>query len=263
VAAYLFLPGTLTLPPCQWKPQVLLAGTQNNEVHGLNVVSLRRDGADPMWRVDNVSVGAARDPRNSLYLYLTVTDKAPGLVRTPDSAYISVHSRQITTFSNIWAHASNALTFFPQQDTPTAVDDSASPSLVDAKIEIVWPHGWARVSEADLVNVTAHLYLPDSLTSVSPDVDPRIYLWRSLNNEPGKIVATGSKRLITTDNFTYPVWDFNDIDVAAARDSANKYYFRLSLEGMSANSNIWVHGLDARTYFPQQDVPEGPCATSF
>jgi hypothetical protein len=263
VAAYLFLPGTRRLPPCQWRPQVLLLGAQNNEVRGPVVASLRRDDAVAIWRADNISVGIARNPRNSLYLYLAVLDKAPGLVRTPDSAYISVTTQDTVTHSNVWAHASNALTFFPQQDTPTAVDDSADPSLVDARIEIVWPHGWARVSEADLVNVTAHLYLSGSLVSVSPKANPTIHLWRSLNNEPGEIVATGEKRLVTADSTTYPVWDFNNIDVSAARDPANKYYFRLSLDELPGGSNIWVHGLDARTYFPQQDMPEGSCGTSF
>ena len=117
VAAYLFMPGTRRLPPCQWRPQVYLRGAQNNEVAGPVLSMLRMDDAS-IWRADNIPVDIARDPLNSLYLYLAVTDKAPGLVRSPDSAYISVFTQNVVTHSNVWAHASNALTYFLSRIRP-------------------------------------------------------------------------------------------------------------------------------------------------
>jgi hypothetical protein len=55
----------------------------------------------------------------------------------------------------------------------------------------------------------------------------------------------------------FPVWDFNDVDVSLARDAANKLTFFVTVDGVRTLHNIWVHAADARTIFPQQDVPTG------
>jgi hypothetical protein len=49
------------------------------------------------------------------------------------------------------------------------------------------------------------------------------------------------------------------VDVAAARDPQNKLYFVVNVDGVQTRPNVWVHGVDARTYFPQMDVPTSPC----
>ena len=72
-------------------------------------------------------------------------------------------------------------------------------------------------------------------------------------------MAVGEKRLVTQGSLVYPVRDFNDIDVSEARDPQNKYYFRLEVEGVETYPTIWAHGADARTYFPEADVPECRC----
>ena len=53
------------------------------------------------------------------------------------------------------------------------------------------------------------------------------------------------------------MWDFNDVDVSAARDSANKLSFFVTVDGVETRRNIWTHAVDARTIQPQQDVPSG------
>src|SRR5262249_28669304 len=58
-------------------------------------------------------------------------------------------------------------------------------------------------------------------------------------------------------NTTFPVWDFNDVDVSAARDPKHKVYFRLGIDGKRDASNVWSHASDARTFMPQPDVPTG------
>jgi hypothetical protein len=63
----------------------------------------------------------------------------------------------------------------------------------------------------------------------------------------------------STGGLSYPVWDFNDVDVAAANDPSNKYYFWLQADGVDLQTNIWSHGADARTYFPEKDVPSESC----
>ena len=49
-------------------------------------------------------------------------------------------------------------------------------------------------------------------------------------------------------------WDFNDVDISAARDPLNRIYFWVSVDGVPTDSNVWAHGADARTIFPQPDV---------
>jgi len=71
----------------------------------------------------------------------------------------------------------------------------------------------------------------------------------------GKEVAVGEKRLIQRGGFTYPVRDFNDVDVGAANDPVNEYYFTLEVDGVETHTNVWARGADARTYFPQMDTP--------
>ena len=132
---------------------------------------------------------------------------------------------------------------------------------MDPKIEIVWPHGNVPISQADKVNVTAMIFHPWStgnLTSMPPDFDRPLYLDRALNQAPFERVGVGTKRLVTANGITYPVWDFNDIDVSAAKDPQNRYFFHVETDYYN-RSNIWVHGADGRTFFPTPDVPDRGC----
>ncbi len=84
-------------------------------------------------------------------------------------------------------------------------------------------------------------------------------LWSALNNEPARLAGIGEKRMVTGGGRTFPAWDFNDVDVRQARDPANKLSFLSpsTITGVPVHSlhNVWVHAADARTLFPQQDVP--------
>ncbi len=243
VVSWLFQPGTMNLAACQWNPNVQLWRAVNSEpaervATGLKVA---RSGvvsrAIPDWQFNDVDVSAAREPQNRVYFFVTVEGAA---------------SR-----SNVWAHAADARTNFPQQDTPTGTAPVSD--TVAAKIEIVWPHGGASVSEAQKANITAMLFAPGSLASVPPDANPTVRLLRAQNNGVLEEVAVGERRLAEAGGVSYPVWDFNDVDVSAARDPQNKLYFMVSVDGMQTLPNVWVHGVDARTYFPQMDVPTNPC----
>ena len=128
----------------------------------------------------------------------------------------------------------------------------SSLDAVDAKIAILWPHGNAAVDQADLANLTAYLTFPDSRVAVPCDFAPEVILWRSLNNEPAAPAASGVRRLADFGGRRVPVWDFNDVDVSAARDPKNKLYFSARVTGIACRSNVWVHGVDARTFMPQQ-----------
>ncbi|MBI2952841.1 MAG: hypothetical protein HYY30_00890 [Chloroflexi bacterium] len=135
----------------------------------------------------------------------------------------------------------------------------SAPEVADAKVEIVWPHENASVDQAKKVNVSASLFAPGTLLSPPTDWNPTVRLHRALNNEVSQEAAIGQKRLVSTASVTYPVWDFNDIDVADANDPANKYYFTLSVDGVTTFTNVWAHGADARTHFPEMDTPMRSC----
>ena len=156
-----------------------------------------------------------------------------------------------------WEHTSaGSLLVFPV--TPgVEVTLRLALSAVDAKIAIVWPHGDAPVSEARLANLTAYLTYPGSRIGVPCDFGPQATLWRALNNEPAGPVMTGVRRLADFGGRRAPVWDFNDVDVSAARDPKNKLYFSVRLAGGPYRANVWVHGVDARTYLPQPVNPSG------
>ncbi len=122
--------------------------------------------------------------------------------------------------------------------------------------------------EADLANITAYLISETNGTASSLpeppacDWDPTVKLWAALNAQPARPVAVGQKRMATIEGRTFPVWDFNDVDVSAARDPANKLTFFATVDGVRTLHNVWTHAADARTVFPQADVPTGTISRS-
>lgn len=132
-----------------------------------------------------------------------------------------------------------------------------TPAVIRSQIEIVWPHGGAAVRDATLANITAYLMSPTGNNAPPCDWAPTVRLWEALNAETARPVVLGEKRMLSVSGRTFPVWDFNDVDVSQARDPANKLTFFVTVDGVSTFHNIWVHAADARTVYPQQDVPSG------
>ena len=82
-------------------------------------------------------------------------------------------------------------------------------------------------------------------------------LHRSLNNDPEQpgSAVTGMPREVTAENgVRFLAWDFNDIDVSLARDPLNQIFLWVSLDDTLTYTNIWVHGAEPRTIFPQVDL---------
>ena len=148
----------------------------------------------------------------------------------------------------------------PSSSTPVAPPGPTSaptPAAIRAKIEVVWPHEGAAVEDANLANITAYLISEDGNDPPTCLWEPAVRLWAALNAEPAQPVAVGEKRMFSTGGRTFPVWDFNDIDVSLARDPANKISFFVTVDGVDTRHNVWVHASDARTILPQPDVPMG------
>jgi hypothetical protein len=142
--------------------------------------------------------------------------------------------------------------------SPTAtVAPRATPETIRAKIEVVWPHGEASVRDADLANITAYLISETGNDSPPCDWEPTVRLWVAQNSQPARPIAVGEKRMIATGGRRFPAWDFNDVDVSAAREPASKLTFFVTVDGVNTLHNVWVHAADARTIFPQPDTPTG------
>jgi hypothetical protein len=239
IGAYVFLKDTKTVACPQsvgtarlWRAlnngveeEVKAATTRSTIVNGIPV---------NVWGFNDVDVKAANDAGNKYYFRMSIDGT--------------------TSRSSTWSHGADARTYAPTTDTPTSVLASA-PGQVDAKIEIVWPHGSLPVAQATKVNVAAYLFQHGTLVSGPSAWSPTVRLWRSLNNGFEEQVAIGQKVMKTVGTVTFPTWEFNDVDVSAARDGGNKYYFHVTVDGTESYGNIWAHGADARTYFPEQDVP--------
>jgi hypothetical protein len=68
-------------------------------------------------------------------------------------------------------------------------------------------------------------------------------------------LETATQRSV--DGQPFPFWELNDIDVRLANDPKHRLYFMVQVVGVETATSIWAHGADARTFFPQQDVPSG------
>jgi hypothetical protein len=127
------------------------------------------------------------------------------------------------------------------------------------------------VAAAPLVNVGVDLFRhPLCLTgvigagacnmSVGFRFGQPVHLLRSLNSgelTPVPVTPQVTDAIVnsTIVPIFWPRWQFNNVDVSAAQNPLNRYYFAVQVDGVAAHTTIWAHGADARTYFPQRDVP--------
>lgn len=169
--------------------------------------------------------------------------------------------------TNVWAHSADPRTFLPTQLTPQALV-SSTPSEVDAIIQVVYPHDatgkLAPVTRAPLANVAVDLFqnpipfeFPSAAkpTVVGTDLRKSVWLLRALNDGYLERVKPADQTVTYHGNVVWPRYIFNDVDVSAAEDPTNKYYFAVQVDGVTTHTTIWAHGADARTYFPKRDVP--------
>ena len=126
---------------------------------------------------------------------------------------------------------------------------------VDARIEVVWPHDFAPVTEADQANIGLRLFAPGSLTPPACGWQPKTTVWQAANTDPVEPLDLAEQRSV--DGQPFPYWNLNDVDVSRAKDPNQKLYFMVRVEGVDTATSVWAHGADPRTYFPQPDVPSG------
>ncbi len=172
-----------------------------------------------------------------------------------DTATATAAAPRETIAPTVTASPTLAKTATATATAATPADKIIIPETLRAKIEIVWPHDGATVREATQANLTAYLMGVDSYKSPPCAWEPTVRLWMALNAEPARPIAVAEKRMLDTGGRDFPVWDFNDIDVSAARDPFNKLTFYVTVDDVDTYHNIWVHAQDARTLQAQPNQP--------
>jgi hypothetical protein len=140
---------------------------------------------------------------------------------------------------------------------------AALPSdAVRSRIELVWPHQGAEVKDATRVNITAQLLMPGSDGEPVPcRYQPEtVQLWRKQNGGTAQLVGIGVRRLAEADGLRYLVWDFNDVNVEAAREEGRFYEFYVVVDGLKTQSDSWLYGgPDSRDWTEPPVRPRDSC----
>ncbi len=115
------------------------------------------------------------------------------------------------------------------------------PDVVDAPIQVVWPLNAAPIDQATRANVSGVLLNSGTSQAVPCRWSPSVRLLVSVDRGPSSVVGTGARRLVTEDGVTYPVWDFNNVDVSAAQ-AGHSMEFWLDVDGVQTRAWRWAYG---------------------
>ncbi len=239
---------SLEPPPCAWSPDISIWQAKDAEpLRKLGFADHRHVEGHPFpfWTMNDLDVTWANDPAHQLIYLAKIT---PGLA---------------DGYGSVWVHAADARTYLPDPPSPEGLAP-AGVTEIDGRILVVWPHDargrFAPPEEADLANISAVLFQRDTLLALrEEDLPERVWLIGALDNQIGRRLAVGKPRTVEGDGFRYTVYDFNDIDVSLARDPAHRWAFWLEAPGADITSNVWIHGVDARTIAPKMTEPITTC----
>jgi hypothetical protein len=132
------------------------------------------------------------------------------------------------------------------------------PTAVDAPIQLVWPRDASLVA----ANITGVLLAPGTTTPVPCRWDPTVRLFESVDGGPTNQVTTGVKRMVTDSGLTYPVWDFNLVDVGATL-SGKSIDFWMDVGGVTTHATRYTYSLlpPAPSPTPTPEVTPGATQT--
>jgi hypothetical protein len=111
------------------------------------------------------------------------------------------------------------------------------------------------VATAPLLNLGASLLTANGERPAFCTVAPAVRLWRALNFAPAEPLGLGRRRLVERDGLRAPVWEFDNVDVGAAREAGNQYHFFLTVDGEPVASNFWTHGGQTPPSYPLALAP--------
>lgn len=127
------------------------------------------------------------------------------------------------------------------------------PAAVDAPIQVVWPR------DAISANVTGVLLSPGSSQAVPCRWNPTVRLFASVDGGPALSLGIGVKRVINQDGLTYPVWDFNAVDISPAAQGKSIDLW-LDVNGVTTNATRWTYSISQAWPPFWQQRPTSSCA---
>jgi hypothetical protein len=175
-------------------------------------------------------------------------DNGNGLVALDGKIYIAHPSND---YLDVWLDRTCANEIgAPNQEAADAayVRTDLAPRSVEARIGILWPHGGANPNQATFANLTAALIREDGAIPAC-GWEPTVTLWAAVGDAPAKQVAVGTRRMMTEANITYPVYDFNDVDVRATYEQQIPIHFSVRVDGVETAQNVWTHSATGQ-YLP-------------
>jgi hypothetical protein len=262
VQVFLFQTGTLDPVACSFDNPVTLRWARNT-VLADGQASQTPDGDEPGLPASATGVKVTRTLDGEVFPAwefdnIPVSYPKPGADPRLSKTFFLVQVAGVDTRTNVWSHGADPRTFFPDQVSPSAVT-STTPDAVDAVIQVVFPHDangdLQPVTTAPLANVAVDVLQHPLGPAVSLGFNQPVHLLQSLND--GYLTDVGAPQEITrlVGGLGYPRWEFNNIDVSAAENPSNTYFFAASVDGVTSYTTIWAHGDDSRTIHPQVDVP--------
>src|SRR5205823_14060588 len=98
------------------------------------------------------------------------------------------------------------------------------------------------VSARDLAvaNRRGVLLMPNSTQAVPCRWSPNVRLFAQVDGGPSTLVGSGARRLVTEDGVTYPVWDFNSVDIRPAAQGKT-IEFWLDVNGVTTHATRWTY----------------------
>jgi hypothetical protein len=123
------------------------------------------------------------------------------------------------------------------------------PSAVDARIQVVWPR------DTRTANITALLLLPDTSQPVPCRWTPTVRLLSSVDGGPSSRLMNGAKRMVSAQGLTYPVWDFNNVDISATAQGKS-IDFWLDVDGVVTHAVPWTHTSPTPSPTPSPSVED-------
>lgn len=116
-----------------------------------------------------------------------------------------------------------------------------APAAVDAPIQVVWPKDGAPIASAGTANVSAVLLLPDTRQTVPCRWTPTVTLLAAVDGGVPAPIRTAARRLVVDNGITYPVWDFENVDVSPAKTGGH-IEFWVDVDGVRTRAGSWVYG---------------------
>ena len=131
------------------------------------------------------------------------------------------------------------------------------PTAVDAPIQVVWPRDASGVS----ANVTGVLLTPGTTQPVPCRWNPTVRLFASVDGGPTITVATGARRVVNDSGLSYPVWDFNSVDISAV-NQGKSIDFWMDVNGIPTRATRWTFStMDQDQWQPfWQQKPTASCS---